>query len=154
MKNKWFKYLIIFIVIILIGIIIYFISSSKNCNGMDCNTGFYHSFETEVKDIIKNAQTEWLQVQNKSIKSDVIFASAGAIGTQKITIEDFRESIRYEIKFDDVGRIWSVKVSDGKQYYNNVGIKGEADIKSEDVTPNSIKEITKENGVDATGLYN
>ena len=144
MKKKGFTLVELLAVIAILAILV--IIALPNVMGM-FNSAKKSSFETEIKEMIKGAQNQFLTDQFGTGQSQTTYASSGATGTKKIESMNVRAGLKYEIKMDTAGKITSAKFSDGSYWYSSGTV---TDLSVEDISDSNIK-ITADTA-DTTGL--
>ena len=113
MKKKGFTLVELLAVIAILAILV--IIALPNVMGM-FNNAKKSSFETEVKNIVKYAGTEWMQ---KSLtmttgNTDFTFDSS----SNKITSLDSRAALQYTVYVNNLGHVQEVYVKDGTYWYS------------------------------------
>ena len=124
MKKKGFTLVELLAVIAILAILV--IIALPNVMGM-FNNAKKSSFETEIKEIIKGAQQQWMMDSVSGVaQASTTYSSTGT----KLTSVDVRSALTYSITLNGVGKITSAKFSDGTYGW---GVTGASDIKGETV---------------------
>ena len=133
MKNKWY----IFLGIVLIIIIALFIFMRRN--SVNNNVVLHKSFRTEVKDVIKHAETKWINENlNKLDNTDVIYSSDSNIGNV-IESLNYDDNFKYKISIDEDGYITEIAVYNGKEWIWKTGDRIVTDdIEEKDINDNEL----------------
>ena len=139
MKKKGFTLVELLAVIAILAILV--IIALPNVMGM-FNNAKKSSFETEIKNIVKYAGTEWMTTNGMGGAAvAVTYSTAGT----KITSLDSRSALKYQVTVNSLGKVTSVFAQDGTYWYTTTG----TDVKAEDVKTADIK-TTAENALPAT----
>ena len=124
MKKKGFTLVELLAVIAILAILV--IIALPNVMGM-FNNAKKSSFETEIKEIIKGAQQQWMMDSVSGVaQASKTYSSTGT----KLTSVDVRSALTYSITLNGVGKITEAKFSDGTYGW---GVTGASDIKGETV---------------------
>ena len=125
MKKKGFTLVELLAVIAILAILV--IIALPNVMGM-FNNAKKSSFETEIKEIIKGAQQQWMMdsVSGTAAQASKTYSSTGT----KLTSVDVRSTLTYSITLNGVGKITEAKFTDGTYGW---GVTGASDIKGETV---------------------
>ena len=111
MKKKGFTLVELLAVIAILAILV--IIALPNVMGM-FNNAKKSSFETEIKNIIKYAGTEWMTSNGLSgAAHEVEFSTAAT----KISSLDSRAQLKYYVKLDSTGKVKELFVQDGTFWY-------------------------------------
>ena len=124
MKKKGFTLVELLAVIAILAILV--IIALPNVMGM-FNNAKKSSFETEIKEIIKGAQQQWMM---DSVKGNAAPSTTYSSASNKLTSVDVRSNLTYSITLNGVGKITSAKFTDGTYGW---GVTGASDIKGETV---------------------
>ena len=133
MKKKGFTLVELLAVIAILAILV--IIALPNVMGM-FNNAKKSSFETEVKEILKGAQQQWMM---DSVSGTAQAVTVYGVGTKKVvstdpdakalTSVDIRSGLSYYVKMNGTGKIIAAAFSDGTYAWVKTG----TDIKGEDV---------------------
>ena len=144
MNKKGFTLVELLAVIAILAILV--IIALPNVMGM-FNSAKKSSFETEIKEMIKGAQNQFLTDQFGTGQGTTTYASSGATGTKAIQSMNVRAGLKYEIVMSSEGKITSAKFSDGSYWYSSGTV---TDLSVEDISTDDVKITADE--TDATGL--
>ena len=142
MKKKGFTLVELLAVIAILAILV--IIALPNVMGM-FNNAKKSSFETEVKEILKGAQQQWMM---DSVSGTAQAVTVYGVGTKKVgtdpaakalTSVDIRSGLSYYVKMNGTGKIIAAAFSDGTYAW----VKTDTDIKGEDVK--SVATIANDN---------
>ena len=129
MKKKGFTLVELLAVIAILAILV--IIALPNVMGM-FNNAKKSSFETELKNLVKYAKTEWMQ-KSLTMTTGNISVTFNS-DSNKITSLDSRAALKYQVTVDSQGKVKSIFVSDGTYWYGDMAL----DIHPENILPGSI----------------
>ena len=135
MKKKGFTLVELLAVIAILAILV--IIALPNVMGM-FNNAKKSSFETEVKNIVKYAGTEWMQKSLTMTTGNQEYVFTTTDTTKKITSLDSRAALQYTVYVNSQGHVQEVYVKDGTYWYAyaTTDVNG---MKAEDVKTDHIK---------------
>ena len=137
MKKKGFTLVELLAVIAILAILV--IIALPNVMGM-FNNAKKSSFETEVKNIIKYAGTEWMSKSLGTTNGAVTFDTYTGTGNSydAISTLDTRTDLKYSVSLDASGRVIEISVYDKTFAYYKEATSG---MKAEDVKTADIKVV-------------
>jgi len=147
MKKKGFTLVELLAVIAILAILV--IIALPNVMGM-FNNAKKSSFETEVKNIIKYAGTEWMTKSLSMASGNTSVEFYTKDGNNKITSLDSRDALKYYVKMDATGKITGLYVYDGTYAYSST----KTGLRAEDVKTDDIKVIADLKSTDKEGSTN
>ena len=117
MKKKGFTLVELLAVIAILAILV--IIALPNVMGM-FNNAKKSSFETEIKNIIKYAGTEWMSKNGMGGAAAEVTYDTSA-DDNKISALDSRDTLKYLVKVNSLGHVTEIYVQDGTFWYTDSG---------------------------------
>ena len=164
MKKKGFTLVELLAVIAILAILV--IIALPNVMGM-FNNAKKSSFETEVKEVLKGAQQQWMQdsitggvantcytTSSSGCRTKTFTNTTISVTPKSLTSVDIRSQLKYYIELNGTGKITLAQFSDGTYWYNSGEVNASGDnlgLRPEDVKTESIN-VTADNAVPTTNF--